>query len=555
MATRVAKYKFASMSDFLDRWDSQLSKGSFFLEPGAAPTDLAAEFKLDLLLPLGQRLGPFTCQVVHRDPGGGVGIQIPEISGALQKDIDLFFDGLDEIKDWYLKMGEVVLSSEVPDVAALQAQLDRLQTQLERQPAAGSGEAPVAGPRQRGFILPNLDDTAPSADGPMGDETFRDLLMILAIERTTGLMTITRPDGSKKWGFWIKGGPVGWRSEPIQPDETLGILLLKAERIHKGQLAESLQIMEDQNLRQGEALIDMGILNFGQLVTILEKQVAWIFQNIMANAEGSWSFTPMNSFEERFITPPMRVPSMLYRALRDQARNMPRALLLDNHKPNLDKYVHFNPQSSEVLDEIAFPKAEGKFLGVILSNSWRLRELFTVTNLSRNQTACVLWALDELHILDFRDSEDLGRYLERVSNRVLSKVRTLRKASHFDVLEIHWVCLQTEVEDASERMLKEFDEDSFHDLTDELKKGITEIRKRVEQSHAYLSIKKNRTAYREEILEKDMILNSASHLAEKGEMAIMKGDGREAITCWTKAIELIGNTKKLKEGLQRARSL
>jgi predicted negative regulator of RcsB-dependent stress response len=122
-------------------------------------------------------------------------------------------------------------------------------------------------------------------------------------------------------------------------------------------------------------------------------------------------------------------------------------------------------------------------------------------------------------------------------------------------LEIHWVCLQTEVEDASERMLKEFDEDSFHDLTDELKKGITEIRKRVEQSHAYLSIKKNRTAYREEILEKDMILNSASHLAEKGEMAIMKGDGREAITCWTKAIELIGNTKKLKEGLQRARSL
>ena len=263
----------------------------------------------------------------------------------------------------------------------------------------------------------------------------------------------------------------------------------------------------------------------------------------------------MSSFEERFITPPMRVPSMLYRALRDQARNMPRALLLEKHKPNLDKYVHFNPQSAEVLDEIEFPKAEGKFLGVILSNSWRLRELFTVTNLSRNQTACVLWALDELHILEFRDSEDVGRYLERVSNRVLSKVRTLRRASHFDVMEIHWICLQSEVEAAHERLLKEFDVDRFHDLTDELKQGIAEIRRRVVESHAYLKEKRNRTAYREEILEKDIILNSADLLAKKGEMAIMKANGREAVTCWSKAIELVGNNKQFKDGLQRARSL
>jgi hypothetical protein len=369
------------------------------------------------------------------------------------------------------------------------------------------------------------------------------------------MLTITRPDGTKKWGFWIKGGPVGWRTDPVQPEETLGILLLKAKRIHKGQLAESLQLMEGQNLRQGEALIDMGVLNFGQLVSLLEKQVALIFQAAMADTTGSWSFTTLDSFEERFITPPMRVPSMLYRALRDRARSMPRANLLDKHKPNLDRYVHFNPESAEILDEIAFPKAEGKFLGVILSNSWRLRELFTVTNLSRNQTACVLWALDELHILEFRDSEDIGRYLERVSTRVLPKVRTMRKATHFDVMEIHWICLQDEVEGAYERLKAEFQLDNYHDLSDDLVKGIQEINKRVDQSYAYLKVKSNRKTYREEILEMEKIVNSAELLAKKGEMAIMKANGRDAVLCWSKAIELMGSSAKLQAGLQRARAL
>lgn len=544
------------MAEFLDRWGDQISQGSFYIESDVAPPNLAAEFKLDFILPLNQRLGPFTCQVIHRDPNGGVGVQIPEITDALQKDIDLFFDGLDQIRDWYIGMGEVVVAADVPDVGSLQSQIQRLQLQLERGGKGSEAQGTAdTGPQERGFSLPNLEGHTVLAEGQMDDESIRDLLMELAIQRVTGLLTLRRPDGTQKWGFWFKGGPVGWRTDPIKPEETLGILLLKAKRIHKGQLAESLQLMEDQNLRQGEALIDMGILNFGQLVSLLEKQVALLFQAAMADTSGTWSFTKLNSFEERFITPPMRVPSMLYRALRDQARSMPRANLLEKHKPNLDRYVHFNPESAGILDEIAFPKAEGKFLGVILSNSWRLRELFTVTNLSRNQTACVLWALDELHILEFRDTEDIGRYLERVSTRVLPKVRAMRKASHFDIIEIHWICLQNEVEAAYERMKAEFQIDNYHDLTDDLVKGIQEINKRVDESYAFLMVKTNRKTYREEILEMDKIVNSAALLAKKGEMAIMKANGRDAVLCWSKAIELVGNNSKFKEGLQRARAL
>lgn len=190
-----------------------------------------------------------------------------------------------------------------------------------------------------------------------------------------------------------------------------------------------------------------------------------------------------------------------------------------------------------------------------MSSSWRLRELFTVTNLSRNQTACVLWALDELHLIEYRGQEDLGRYLERISSRILAKVRTLPTASHFDVMEIHWICLQEDVEVAYDRLLEEFDASKYHDLTPELKQAIERIRKKVEEANKFLKVKKNRKSYREEIIEADTILNSAELLAKKGEMAIMKADGREAVLCWSKAVELIPQSKTFKDGLQRARGM
>jgi hypothetical protein len=228
---------------------------------------------------------------------------------------------------------------------------------------------------------------------------------------------------------------------------------------------------------------------------------------------------------------------------------------MEKHRENLDFYVHFTEETAEILSEIKFSKAEAKFLEVVQSNSWRLRELFTVTNLSRNQTACVLWAMDELHLLDYRATEDISRYLDRIGSRILSKVSTLRTATHFDVMEIHWICLQEEIETAYKRLQTEFDPEAYHDLTKELKDGLKRIMDKVDEAHVYLKVKKNRVLYREEILEADTIFNSADLLAKKGEMAIMKADGREAVTCWSKAAELIPNKKSFKEGLQRARGI
>ena len=136
MATRVVNRKYQTLTEFLEQWEKELKNRSLFLPAGFAPEDLTAEFKLDLSLPNGVRLGPFSCQVIHRGGDGSIGAQIPEIAGDLQASIDQFFGFLEEARDWYIHRGEVVLASEVPDVEALKAELEAERARAPVAPAA-----------------------------------------------------------------------------------------------------------------------------------------------------------------------------------------------------------------------------------------------------------------------------------------------------------------------------------------------------------------------------------------------------------------------------------
>jgi hypothetical protein len=100
----------------------------------------------------------------------------------------------------------------------------------------------------------------PRFAGDMSDQSLRDAFMILAVERATGLLTIHGPDGRTRWGFWSKGGVVGWRTDPVEESEVLGVLLYRANQLTKEQLARSLEVMEERGCRQGEALIELGWL-------------------------------------------------------------------------------------------------------------------------------------------------------------------------------------------------------------------------------------------------------------------------------------------------------
>jgi hypothetical protein len=538
MGKRSATLRLEGLAEFLAVWTEQLSQGNVFLPEESLDGELAGEFKLDLMLPLVGRVGPIEAQVIQRSPDG-IAAQIQGMPAEVRAAAQGVLDFLEEAKALLVKNGELVEPGAAVASAAAGPTIVVQQVSGKARPGDG-------------FTLPDIGDREADASGDLKGRGLRDYMVQLAVRRATGLLTVVKGNGTRKFGFWQKGGPVGWRSEPVDKDEVLGVILLKAGHINEDQLARSLEVMETMVCRQGEAFIEMGVLTFAQLVMVLQKQTEFVLQRVMRDREGVWAFHTLEELPEAFITPPVRVPSVLYQALREHARELPAGSLQALQKKNLDRYVHLDPASEPVINDIGWTKDERKFLEVLQENSWRLRELFSVSPLSRQMTSCVVWALNDLGFLGYGETEDLGRYLERVGTRILTKAQRSKSANHFDILEVHWICLKQEVEGAYKRLKDEFQSDQFHDLTPEMETALKVIDKYVEEAYAAVVEDLPRRAYRLEVVEEDTIKQSAELLGRKGEMAIMKHDRKEASMCWGRALELVPNSAAFREGYQRA---
>lgn len=556
MAVRQVTRRYAGIGEFLADLEGTFRKGAIALAASEIEGELAPEVKVDLVLPIAGRVGPIPAQVVQRLPDGGVALRFVEIPQKVQASFDLVEKTVADVRDWLLATGQVVLPGQVRSVTPGDAGgAEDAPVAARRAPPPEPDLATPRTGRGEGFAIPDLADREPDAQGPLGDRSLRDVLVQLALDRKTGLLVVVEDDGRRRFGFWQRGGPVGWRSDPLDEADVLGVLLFRAGRITREQLAQSLEIMEAQGQRQGEALMQLGLLSFPQLVIVLQKQVEVILQKIMRIKSGVWAFFELEEMPEKFIAPPLRVPSLLFRALKNHTRELASETIASAHRPNLDRYVFLRPGVDRVLEEISFTAPESKFIKILQGNSWRLRELFSVSNLARSETANTLWAMNEMNFMDYRAEETRDRYLTRVGGRITSKDAANKKGSHFDVLEVHWICLPVELDRAVERLRKEFDPSRYTDLTPELMEAVKRIRGRVEESYRFLKNEAERRTYREEIIEKDKITQSAEILARKGEMAVMKNDRTEAVTCFAKAVELVPRNKEYQEGLARSQGI
>ncbi len=569
MAVRQATRRFATIPEFLAEWEATMSAGALALGPGDLDGEAAPDIKIDIVLPIVGRLGPTPAQVVSRAPDGSTFLRIPTWPRDVKRGIDALLGGIEEIRQHLIAGGDLVARSTmeqavVQGVEAVRRQAEeqirQLRRELSQRPAgdasSGSASTPVLDrPGGRGFAIPDVSGQEPSFEGALSDRSLRDTMVQMAIHRSTGMLVIIGEDDCRRFGFWERGGPVGWRLEPIDQRSVLGVLLYRAGKVDREQLKQSLAMMEEQGIRQGEALIQLGVLNFPQLVMSLQKQVELHLQKVMRVSQGVWAFFELESLPERFITPPLNVPSILFRALLGYSRELSMEQIAAAHRPNMDRYLYFSDGVEDVVAEINFKAAERKFLEIMASNSWRMRELFSVSNLSRTDTSAVIWALSEMGFLDFRTEETVERFLARVGQRIKQKSDQVKGGSAFDVLELHWICLQHEVEHHYARIKEEFAGPEYQQLPPEMTQKIKGILASVEEAYALLLDQRNRRALREEIIESDMVIASADMLSKKGEMAILKGDRRGAVDCWSKAVEIMPEAGAYREGLNRARGL
>jgi len=577
MAVRHATRRYPDALALLQEWESSLKAGALLLARDALDGEPAPELKMDLVLPSGTRVGPISAQVVNRLPDGSTALRLldlpPEVAAAAAE----AEAAVARVQEWLLARKRVAPpgGADPAEIVRLKARVKELELavasaeqarnaalrKLAERPVAAPEEAAVAAPvgrseagagavQGRGYPLPPLH-APPQASGRLGDTSLRDVLMRVAVEKGNGVLSLELPDGRRRWGFWQKGGVVGWRTEPVVEDEVLGVLLFRANQITREQLEQSVRLMEQRACRQGDALIEMGLLTFAQLVLLLQKQAEFVLQRVLAETEGTWTFHPVAEFAERFVAPPVRVAALLFRQLRQRAKEMPSDRLAEILAPNLDRYVFITPGIDRTLEEMRLTADEQGFVKIIGSVSYRLREIPAVSNLTRSATAGTLWCLDELKLLEFRAEEAETRTAGRMAKHLSDWKLVMQRGNLFERLDIHWICTTREVERAWAKFSAEFPEGGAG-YPEEWKPTVVMIRKGMEEAWTKLRQPESRREYRLTVIEKTMCDQSAILLAGRGDMAFVKSQVAEAWDCYAKAVELAPRNQEFISGLARA---
>jgi hypothetical protein len=569
MPVRTVTRRWSDIGAFLSEYPSTLKVGALVLPSDALGGDEPApEVKVDLHLPLVGRVGPLECQVLGPVPGGWA-TRVASIPPRAEQAIAEVFGAVQAVRAHLLATGDVVPRVAAPaaplapmvafdkEVEALRARVAELEHALAARAtvAAPGVEAASARTGGRGYPVPPLQNIPPTLAGDLGDRSLRDAFMALAIERMTGILTI-HTAGRTRWGFWSKGGPVGWRTELVVEEEVLGVLLYRAGSVTKEQLAQSLEVMEARGIRQGDALIEMGVLTFAQLVVLLQKQAEFVFQRILLDRDGEWSFHALDDLTERFIAPPVRVASLMYKALLQHAKDMPAEELAGALQASLDRYLYIAPGVEQTFDDMKLNTDEQALTKIISSKPWRLREIFSVSSLSRMQTASVLWVLAELNLVDFREEGGQARASEDLRRDMEARYKQVTSGTMFDRLGLHWICTAAEVEAAWKRLDSEFrPEVAQKRWGQENAAYAQEVYAAARAAYDALRNDAARRDYRVKLFDRTRLGQTADMLGKKGEMALMKGSQREALECFSKALELSPTDADLRTGYERARAI
>ncbi|MEE2828167.1 MAG: hypothetical protein VX498_03180, partial [Myxococcota bacterium] len=431
--------QYSNLLDFLEDYRAHIS-GLNYTIPTSEPLKVGDEVEIAFSVPgLGETV-QVSGRVVHSEPDrAGV-----EIAGDVG-------DGLPRLEGFFRFVGQIVeqmLLSGRFKVAAPWA------------PGAAPAMSPAAGapPPQAGDPQAPLSERvtvgAPTRSGAVSEEGLTEALMGLYKERATGVFEV-RSDLGRRMGWLKSGGFVQWENDPVIEEECLGVLLTRAGKMSEKQLRDSLKMMNETGKKQGECLIEMGVLTFPKLVMSLLTQVEIITRNVFGMTTGTWSFSPAERLPADLITPVMKMPGFLFDYYKRRITNLPQAQLEERQAPLLDRYTQL---SSEVnWDDMRMKKVERGLIEILEKKSYRYRSVFTISNMGRNKTVPVLLALADLKVLSFVDSEDSTQVDERLRSQLTQKTRHQTDQNPFEVLEIHWTSQSEQVEAGYKKIRAEYE--------------------------------------------------------------------------------------------------
>lgn len=545
--------EYTGLFEFLEDYRENLSQLRATV-PAGPDTRIGDEYWIQVAVPVLDDVVPVVGRVMFTQDGAA-GLQLDAEAGDGLPRLEGFYRFTGRMLEAMLRSGRVKVTGQwaegaVPVVATAGAQHFAAMPSGAMPAAPGpaalsrSGNAPLI------EVLRDRDLGPASITGALDEKSLSELFMRLSSEKSTGYLDI-RAEGGRRLCLVKGGGPVQFLSDPVLQDECLGVLLHKAGRLTEEQLKRSLEKMAETGQKQGQCLVELGVLSFPQLVVSLMTQAEIVLRGLLKGGKGTWSFHPAPGFDVEIVTPPMKTPGFLFRYFQKRATTLREDDVTRYFEPLLDRYTLVAKDIA--WDDMRLKVEEKKFIEILSGKSRRLREVNSVSNLGRSATSQLLYALLELKLLTFVDAEDEGQVHERWRRQLQTKLDNLDGQNPFEQLEVHWTSRSPQVEAAWARLRKEYE--GFGrgaTLPPELEAVRQRILDTLKKSYAMLREAPSRQECRKKNYEAQQLDFSADLLFKQGEMLMVRGRWAEVIDNFERAVELMPNVPKYRQFLANA---
>lgn len=375
--------------------------------------------------------------------------------------------------------------------------------------------------------------------GSLKNDPIYRLLRDFYNDKRSGLLRVEK-DNDWREIYFFRGHP-NYVREP-NPKYRFGESLERSGLVSPLDVTDAQKIAENEKLLLGLVLVELGSLTEFQIKGIVRTLVEVRISDIFGWDRGNYTFTADDRERDDLVLTQVDMSRILFFGLKTKFPWEKARLELERDQ---DRYLVRNPDMAQAVARLKLAERERRFLDDVIDGARTLRQIIGYSTLKGSSTWQLLHALIVTGFVKYAETAQMDVVSSKLAADVEKKISTLRGATHFDVLEVHWTALDFEIRAGYERLLKEYslERREVQSASQDVKDKYKIVLDRVELAFRSINESGPRRAYRESVIPDDKVRFAANFNVQQAKNYKFMGDMRQAKECFDRARELTPNLK------------
>ncbi len=324
------------------------------------------------------------------------------------------------------------------------------------------------------------------------------MLIYISRNRLTGVLVISSQGAERS--IYVNRGAVAFAFSS-EPDDRLGEMLFKEDRISIAQYEALVKTMKKTGLRQGEVLVKLKLLTPKELFEALKRQIRSIVLSLFRLKDGIYEFRAGEVHEEAACLN-LSTANLIY----DGIKSIRQWTRIKNEMPDMNNVLMISHDPWSLFQDIALSYEEKQML-TLVDGERPIKEIIEASGLGRFAAQKVLYVLWTIGMVTEQFNllvppltiEDILAPVEGEREEFISRVvgihSGLTSIDEHRLLAVDGEADFNEISRQYYRLTKEFHPDRYPDLEEEIKDKVADIFHAIERAYETLRRKQLERKY------------------------------------------------------------